>query len=204
ALDITTDREQVVAFLDGKRLEAALVNRSGSLSVMVGVPAPHMRDRQPLQISAERAIFLGPNDQVPMVRHDQEAEKAHVETLPGLPQDLLEGGVIGFVKQGSASNCTVENVVDVTSIRATGATSHTSESDNGDAPGQGKTNLTPFSPFDDHICVGADSIHGLPSHPEDYCRTPRRAKTAKYGGNFSRKYLNGKELERAAVLCNCP
>ena len=52
-----------------------------------------------------------------MIGHQDVGQQAHGRAFPGLPQDFLEGGIVGSrVKQRGTSHRSIEDVVDVTRI----------------------------------------------------------------------------------------
>src|SRR5260370_40421840 len=62
---------------------------------------------------------------MPVVRHQRVAEQAHAQTLPALKQDFLEGSIIArLAEQRGPAHRTIQNVVDISGIRATSPTSH--------------------------------------------------------------------------------
>src|SRR5437588_7640552 len=111
--------------LNGKRLEASLINRPRPLRMMVQVPAAYVRHGQPLRVDAQVAVVLRPDDEVPVVGQERVGEEAHARVFPGLPQYLLEGGVVcRFVKDRGTSHRTVEDVIDITCMRASHPAGH--------------------------------------------------------------------------------
>jgi hypothetical protein len=57
---------EVLILLDGKRLEAALVNVPRPRTVTMSVPALRVRQGQPTGEAGEFAVFARPDDQVPV------------------------------------------------------------------------------------------------------------------------------------------
>ena len=69
SFDRATKGKEVVVLLHWKRLEPALVERARTGGVVVSVPALRVRHGQPAQPFGQVAIVIGPNHQVPVVRH---------------------------------------------------------------------------------------------------------------------------------------
>ena len=53
-LDVAADRQEMRIILDRKRLEPTLVDVSGPAAVPMGMPTPHVHNRQPLHESTSR------------------------------------------------------------------------------------------------------------------------------------------------------
>ena len=69
AFRVPQDGEVMVVFLNGKRLESALVKMAATGRVAVGVPALGMRVREPAEKFGEFAVCFGPKNEMPVVRH---------------------------------------------------------------------------------------------------------------------------------------
>jgi hypothetical protein len=108
----------VLVLLHRKGLEAALVKGPGADGVAMGVPALGMRQGDPVQVAGQLAILLGPENQMPVRRHQAEGEQADGDVVMGLAQDLEERGVVAvLLKEGSAACGPVEGGED----KATGS-----------------------------------------------------------------------------------
>ena len=94
AFHIPHHRQQVIVLLDRKRLEAALVQRTGSSRAMRSVPALRMRDRHPSHELRQFSIPAGPKHKVPMVGKQAPSQDPHRHALLRLGQHLLEGFII--------------------------------------------------------------------------------------------------------------
>src|SRR5438067_1513327 len=114
--------------------------------MMMRVPAPDMGDSKPLRVNTQFAIVLGPDHQMPVAGQSHVSQQPHRRTLPRLPQHFLEGCVVsGFAEKRGLSDRSVEDVVDVASIRASRPSCHTADTNRGMTTSQEKPNLTPFS-----------------------------------------------------------
>jgi len=98
--------------LDRKRLEAALIDRPGAGTVVVGMPAFGMRHRDPPQDFREFSVASGPEEQVPMIRHQTIGRNAEPRVALRLGQNLLERPVIRrFLTQGQAAHAPIQHVI---------------------------------------------------------------------------------------------
>ena len=98
--------------LDRKRLEAALINRSGPGGVMVGMPALRVRDGNPPQHLGEFPIMPRPEEEMPVIRHQAIGGDADAGLGVGLGENLLKRGIVsGLVKQREPSDTTVQDMI---------------------------------------------------------------------------------------------
>jgi hypothetical protein len=86
---------------------------AGARVVVVGVPALGVRQRQPAEEARQLPGFFGPQDEVPVVRHQAVGQQAGGGAGLGLLPDALEGPVVLVLEeQGAAAVAAVEGVVD--------------------------------------------------------------------------------------------
>ena len=108
-----------------QRHESALICRAGPLGRMVSVPATHVCHRQPWCPFTQRSIAARPDDEMPMVRQEREADQPHLRSFPCLTNHLLECRIIGpHVKQRRTPRRPIEPMVDISGIRASHASRH--------------------------------------------------------------------------------
>ena len=74
-LDVVPHGQQVFILLDGKCLEAALVQGTRPGGMVVRVPALGVGDGQPAHVFGEVAVGVRPEQQVPVVGHDAEGQQ---------------------------------------------------------------------------------------------------------------------------------
>src|SRR6516225_6273918 len=104
---------EVIVFLNGKRLEAALVEVSGASRVIVCMPALGVGVREPAQKSRQLLVVLGPKDKMPVVWHDAIGQEADGMTFEGLKQHAFKSlEVAPFLEKRQARHRPVQGVID--------------------------------------------------------------------------------------------
>jgi hypothetical protein len=117
SLHVACERVKVVVFLNGKRLEAALVNVARSARMTMRMPALGVRQCQPADKPREFALLSRPDNEVPVVRHEAIGQQPGLCALHGLGQRLLEREVIRVVVEDAHPRIgPVEHVVHVTTL----------------------------------------------------------------------------------------
>ncbi len=105
ARHIAGDREKMLVRLHRERFESSLVNRPGSRSLVIGMPALGVRHRDPPQHLGEFPISSWPHEQMPMIRHQAIGLDAQARGRMGFGHNLFERGVIGrFLEQRQAAD----------------------------------------------------------------------------------------------------
>lgn len=88
--------------LDGKRLEAALIDRAGPSGLVRGMPSLGVGNRDPAENFRKLTVMSGPQQQVPVIGHQAIGGDADARGGLGFGQNLFKGGVVsGSLKQGS-------------------------------------------------------------------------------------------------------
>ena len=110
AFDIAKNREQMIVFLDRKRLESSLPDVAAAAIVLM--VAADMGVLQPVHPSAEVAVVGWLQDKVKMVGHQAEGQNRHRHLDAGMGDGLEEGLVIAvFVEDLASAIASVEDVV---------------------------------------------------------------------------------------------
>jgi hypothetical protein len=112
---------------DGKRFEPSLIHVPHATRAVMGVPALSVRDGQPTEKLRNRAIFIppGPDDEVPMVAHDDVSENPQRHAPVRFGDDRVECGEIGILlEQPQSAIGPIENVVDISADKASGSARH--------------------------------------------------------------------------------
>src|ERR1700757_213905 len=106
--------------------------------------------RQQVRVAGEdalglRAVALGGQGQMKMIRHQAIGEQAHGSSFAGLAKQLEKGIEVPIlVEHGAAAVASIEDMVTVATLRSTSSTRHTL--DYGQGPGESKMKST-TSPF---------------------------------------------------------
>jgi hypothetical protein len=90
ALDVSTDRDEVIVRLNGKGLESALVQVAAAHASAMRVPSLRVRHREPCHERRQAAILLRGKDQVPVRWHNAIREQADGNAGLGLGQNAPE------------------------------------------------------------------------------------------------------------------
>ena len=101
AFDVTTDGEKVIVVLDRKTLEPALINVAFARAVMMGVISHRVGRGDPAHEAAHLAALIGPQHQVPVVRHQLIGEQVDVVSFESFAEDPLERFVVGAKETGT-------------------------------------------------------------------------------------------------------
>ena len=113
ALDIASHLIEIFIGLDGKRLVAALIDMAVSDAPPMTLPAGHVSDRQSLHEGREFAVVLRPQNQVPMIGHEDITANAHGAGLKRLGHDPFKRLIVGvFEKQAGSPHASIQYVVD--------------------------------------------------------------------------------------------
>src|SRR4051812_48656750 len=111
--------------LDGKTLEASLVQRPGAGGTVGSVPTLRVGDGQQAEELAQLAILPRPEDLMPMIRHEAVRQQPRGETRVDISERALEGGVVAVVlEERHAPDRTIEHVVDDAASGGTRAAWH--------------------------------------------------------------------------------
>jgi len=112
AFDIACDGEEMLIGLDRKGFEAALIDRACSGGVVMGMPALRMRDGDPTEDFRKFPVLPGPEEEMPMIRHEAIGGNADLGLGVGLGENLFKGGVIsGCLKERESSDTTIQDVI---------------------------------------------------------------------------------------------
>ena len=99
--------------LDQERLVAALVEMALAARAVAAVPGLGVALRQATDETAEIAVRVRPQDEVPVVGHQAPGEQTHAATCPLLGEELAEAAIVDLVvEQRGAGVGAVEDVVD--------------------------------------------------------------------------------------------
>jgi hypothetical protein len=103
--------KQVVVLFNRKRLEAALVQMTGTLGVMVGMPSHRMCVRQPAKEPRHLILVLGTYHEVPMIGHHTVSKDRQLFSFECFDQNAVKRFVVlRFLEQGEPSDGPVEDV----------------------------------------------------------------------------------------------
>ncbi len=80
--------------LNGEALESTLVDVVGAGGLLMGVEAHGVGGGDPAEELAHRAVLGGPQDEVPVIRHQLVAEQLRWISLESFAENLLEGDVV--------------------------------------------------------------------------------------------------------------
>ncbi len=94
SFDIAENGKQMFVVLHREMLESSLVQMSGTTGAVMRMPTHAVRYRQPLKEITDFAIRLRPNDEMPVIGHDDEIQNPKRNPLTCLFHDSLEGLVI--------------------------------------------------------------------------------------------------------------
>ena len=124
-LDIPAEDQEVPVTLHGDRLESALVDGTPALASVCPPPALRVGACQPMHETREAVVGFGPDDEVPVIRHDAVGEDSHPEAHGCLGDESEEVTVIvGRMEDDRVLDGAVENVKDESSRRAARASGH--------------------------------------------------------------------------------
>ena len=134
-LHVAAHGQQVLIFLDRKRLEPALVQGPCSRRVIVRMPALRVRHGQPAQVLGQVPVLKRPDHQMPVVGQDTIGQQAHRHEVLGLLEDALESRIIHrLVKDPSPRYSAVEHMVDIAPRGKAQASRHAATLRGGFAP----------------------------------------------------------------------
>jgi len=112
AFDVARDGEEVFIGLHRKRFEPALINRAGARGVVMRMPALRMRDGNPAEDFRKFPVLPGPEEQVPMIRHEAIGGNADLSLGVGLGENLFKGGVVsGCLKERESPDAAIQDVI---------------------------------------------------------------------------------------------
>ncbi len=112
SFDVSADVEEMFVLLDRETFEAPLIERAGSGGFVVGVPALRVSDGEEAHEFAEVAVFLRPEDEVPVIGHQTEADDSNRQAFVRLLDDAQHGGVVAVaVEKPFPTDGPVEDVV---------------------------------------------------------------------------------------------
>lgn len=98
--------------LDRKGFEAALIDRACSRGVVMGMPTLGMRDGDPAEDFRKFPVQPGPEEEMPMIRHEAIGGNADLGLGVGLGENLFKGGVVsGFLEERESSDPTIQDVI---------------------------------------------------------------------------------------------
>jgi len=99
SLDVAAERVEVVVGLNRERLEPALIEMTRTGRLPLSVPSLRMRERDLADEPRQQAVFLGPGDKMPVVRHQTVSRQSGLKPFDSLGRNPLEGLVIaGLLK----------------------------------------------------------------------------------------------------------
>jgi hypothetical protein len=111
--DVTTDRQHILSGFDGKGLEASLIDMPFSYAVSMLMPPLRMREGQPIHEARKIPVLSGPDDEMPVIRHDTVGQESHCCSRTGLNQHPFKRRIIAIViEQRPAGIRSVQDVVD--------------------------------------------------------------------------------------------
>ena len=111
SFNISQYRQQMFVFFNWKSLEPSLIKVSCSFGMMVSMPTHRVRVRQPSKKLSHLCVGGGPNNEMPMVRHQDVRKNGKGNAIMGQSQYTLKCFVvILLLKKWQPSNCSVDNV----------------------------------------------------------------------------------------------
>ena len=135
----------MIVFLDGERLEAALIQMAGADGAVVRVPTHGVRVRQPAKKVGQVAIALGPEDEVPVIGHEAVAENADRELGVGFIDNAQERLVVAvLLEERQPGDGSIQGVVDVAARRMASSSWHGVQHDRRSVAGQEKRAASPL------------------------------------------------------------
>lgn len=112
ASHITGDGQEVLIRLDRKRLEAALIDRTGSGGVVRRKPSLRMGDGDPAENFRQFPVMPWPEEEMPVIRHEAVGRDPQAGLSMGFRENLLKSGIVsGRFKQGEAAHSAIQDVV---------------------------------------------------------------------------------------------
>ena len=102
--------------LDGKRLEASLIEMPGAAGFVVGMPTHRVHDRQPTEKLTHLIREFGPHDKMPVIRHRHHRINRQGNDLPCLIEHPHERGIVfRLLEYRQSRHRSIENVEDFSS-----------------------------------------------------------------------------------------
>ncbi len=102
-------------------------------------------ERKPAKKLGHLAVFLRPEDHVPVIGHDAVAEDAHGDAVEGFEEGALEGFVVvGFGEDARAGVGAIEDVIKMVGGGNAWGAWHRENGARGNKKLQAKRYLTPF------------------------------------------------------------
>jgi len=103
----------VLILLDREALEPALIERTLSGGVVMGMPAVGVGDLNPLHPGGKIGVAGGQDDQMPVIGHEAVGQQLRgIGPGQGLMEHALKGGVVAvFLEDGKAQHAAVEDVI---------------------------------------------------------------------------------------------
>src|SRR5437764_2318890 len=125
SLGVTQHPFQMLVALHEKILEASLVDVPAADEVVRRLPARRVSQAQVSEELRELAVFLGPDNEMPVIAHDVPGEQTRVKTLIRLQQHSIKRlEILLLLKQPQPAVGAVENMIDVSARSDAGDSGH--------------------------------------------------------------------------------
>jgi len=125
AFHVAADRVKVLVALHGKRLVSSLVQVAVADAAPMQAPAADVGRGQALHETAQFAILLRPEHEVPVIGHQAPGENPQGHFLDRLRHDPQEGEVVAVgLKDGPPVVASIQDVEDHSTRRDTGSAGH--------------------------------------------------------------------------------